>query len=211
MITCPWCGMNYTSFQSSCESCGGSLPLPVEKPPEKAIEEISVPPPAPRNVPRNYAWRVLSTDGWAISGGVFFLIGAVFGVVGMVLTVNIITAFIGLPFLGIGVLFFTGGAAALIWRYQEAHKTADVLRDGEAVLGEIETVHQNLYVRVNGRHPWTITYWFDVHGREYLGKVTTLSQPDLGQRPGKGVYVLYQPENPDHNTIYPHPYGYYSI
>lgn len=211
MIKCPWCGTNYISFQPNCESCGGSLPLPVEKPAEKIVEAISVPPPAPRNVPRNYTWRVLSTDGWAISGGIFLLMGAIFGVVGAVLTAAIVTAFVGLPFLGLGILFFFGGAAALIWRYQEAHKTGEVLREGEAVLGEIETVHQNLYVSVNNRHPWTITYWFEVHGQEYRGKVTTLSQPDLGQRPGKEVYVLFQPENPDQNMIYPHPYGYYSI
>jgi len=58
------------------------MPLPVEAPPEKPDELLSVPPPAPRDVPSNYAWRVLISDGWAIAGFVFALVGFIFLVVG---------------------------------------------------------------------------------------------------------------------------------
>ena len=46
MITCPWCGTNYQSFQSNCSNCGGSLPLPIEKPSEIPEAQIAAPPPA---------------------------------------------------------------------------------------------------------------------------------------------------------------------
>ena len=211
MITCPWCGTNYLEFQTNCSSCGGSLPLPQEKPVELPEERLAVPPLAPRDVPRNYVWRVMSVDGWAITGGIFALLGAIFGVVGIALTVAVITAFLGIPFAIIGIAFLGGGLALLIWRYQQAQITAVVLRDGQAALGEIVVVHQNLQVRINGRHPWTVRYSFEAGGQAYRGSVTTLSQPDLRQQPGKGVYILYQPDNPQQNTIYPHPYGYYGV
>lgn len=209
MITCPWCGTSYLSFQSNCTNCGGSLPLPAEKPVEAPEERITVPPPAPRDVPGNYAWRLLFTDGWGITGFVFALLGVIFTPLGIALTAPIITAFVGIPFAGLGILFLGGGAALLVWRYREAKNTVEVLRTGKAVQGVIEQVHQNFHVQVNGRYPWTISYSFKANGSDYRGKVTTLSQPDLGQRPGKGVYVLYRAEEPEHNTIYPHPYGYY--
>ena len=54
-----------------------------------------------------------------------------------------------------------------------------------------------------------IQYRFKVHGQSYSGKLSTLSQPDLSQQPGKPVYVLYQQADPEKNTLYPSPYGYY--
>ena len=162
------------------------------------MKGISIPPPAPRDVPRNYNWRILLTDGWAIVGGVFSLIGFIFGLV-------------GLPFAALGLLFLTGGMAALVRRYGLAQKTVEVLREGEPALGEILEVYQNFYVQVNGRHPWTIIYHFEVSGQEYEGKVTTLSRPDLRQQPGTQAYVLYAPADPTQNTIYPHPYGYHRV
>ena len=210
MITCPWCGTSYKTFQPNCRNCGGSLPLPVERDSDASVENLEIPPPAPRDVPRNYIWRVLLSDGWALTGGIFALVGAIFGVVGIALTIGIITAFIGLPFAAFGLLCFGGGTAVVIWRYQEAQKIKAVLKEGEAVLGEIEDVRQVLQVRVNGRHPWTIAYMFEVDGRLYQGKMTTLSQPDLGQRPETEIYVLYLRENPEQNTIYPHPYAYFA-
>ena len=186
------------------------MPLPVEKDSEFSTKALAVPPPAPRDVPRNYVWRVLGSDGWAITGGVFAFVGTVFGVIGFGLTSDSITALVGLPFAALGLLGFGGGAAVLIWRYQEAQKIKEVLKEGETVLGEIEYVQQVLNVRVNGRHPWTISYGFEVSGRLYQGKLTTLSQPDLSQQPETDIYVLYMQENPEQNTIYPHPYAYFA-
>lgn len=211
MITCPWCGTNYTTFQSNCDNCGGSLSLPARISPIPSGENLPAPPPAPRNVPRNYARRILFTDGWAIVAGIFSLLGVIFGLVGAVLTVPVVTVFVGLPFVGLGVLFLAAGIPVLFWRYRNAQGTVDVLKVGEAALGEVVSVYQNYHVRVNGRYPWTIVYRFEVNGRGYEGKVTTLSRPDLKQQPGKPVYALYLRNNPEQNTIYPNPYGYYGL
>ena len=211
MITCPWCGTNYMTFQPNCKNCGGSLPLPAEQSAGPSATGISIPPPAPRKVPRNYAWRILLTDGWGIAGLVFLLLGAVFGIVGLGLIMGIVTAFVGLPLAALGVVFFVGGGGILIWRYERARQTVKVLEEGDAVLGKIVEVYQNWNVEINGRHPWTVVYDYGVSGQEYGGKVTTLSRPDLQQEPGKGVYVLYSRVKPEQSTIYPYPYGYYGV
>ncbi len=185
------------------------MPDPLEEASSLTKESLPVPPPAPRTLPRNYIWRLLFTDGWIIMAVVFTIIGAIFGAIGVALTVTIVAAFVGLPFAGIGVLFMIIGVPILVWRFQEAQKTVRVMQEGDPAFGEITDVVQNYNIRVNGRYPWSIMYQFDVMGQVYEGKVTTLSQPDLSQQPGKPVVVLYLQDDPEQNAIYPHPYGYY--
>ena len=207
MITCPWCGTHYTSFQPNCDNCGGSIPLPSEIAPAPPDAIPPSPPPPPRNVPRQVLWRILFSDGWAITGLVFLVLGLVFGVVGISLTISVIAAFVGLPFVGLGVVFLGAGLPILVWRYQLAHRTVAVLARGVATVGEIVSVRQNYHVRVNGRYPWTVTYRHEVGGRQYGGSVTTLSRPDPNQQPGRAAYVLHMRDDPDWHTIYPSPYG----
>src|SRR5438094_6909998 len=98
MVTCPWCGTNYQNFQSNCDRCGGPMGLPSETG-APAAGRPPAPPPAPRPVAPSYAWKLMFTDGMGIAGLVFLILGAVFAVIGLALTVIIITAFVGLPFL----------------------------------------------------------------------------------------------------------------
>ena len=109
MITCPWCGTNYAVFQPNCTNCGGPLPTPRENPPAGAgtvqpEEPLLMPPPAPRPFSNSYTWKLLMSDGWAIAAFVFILLGGIFTVTGIGLTVAIITAFVGIPFAGLGLL-----------------------------------------------------------------------------------------------------------
>jgi hypothetical protein len=208
MITCKWCGVSYQAFQPTCDKCGGSLPLPAESPPARPVALPAEPPPPPRRVSGQAAWRILFVDGWAIAALVLVLLGAIFGTVGAALTLSIVAAFVGLPFAGLGVVLLGAGVPILVWRYQAARRTVAILAQGEAQLGEIVDVSQDYRVRVNGRHPWTVTYEYEVQGNLYSGKVTTLSPPDLSQQPGQPVYVLYLEDDPGQNTIYPSPYGY---
>ena len=210
MITCPWCGSTYISYQPKCDNCGGSLPVPVEIALTPPGEGLPAPPPAPRELPRNHAWRILLADGWTIFALIFGFIGAVFAVVGLGLAILVVTALLGLLFGGLGILFLAIALPILAWRYSHTQQTVHVLRVGEAALGRIEDVRENFAVQVNGRFPWTITYQFEVAGRSFHGKVTTLSTPSLKQQPGKPVYVLYLEDDPTRNTIYPNPYGYLS-
>ncbi len=179
--------------------------------PTPSTESLVAPPPPPRDVPRQVIWRILFSDGWTIAALVFSLLGFVFGVVGTALTISLVAVFVGLPFAGLGVLFLGAGIPILVWRYQMAHTTVEVLEQGEATLGEIVSVYQNYHVRVNGRYPWTVEYRYEVGGTQHRGKVTTLSRPDLSQQLGKQVYVLHMRDDPGQNTIYPSPYGYYGL
>jgi hypothetical protein len=216
MITCPWCGTNYEAFQSNCDNCGGSLPQPVEtdpilEAPKTGPEMLLAPPLPPRDIPDKVMRRMLLTDGGVITGGIFLLIGLIFLFVGTALILAIITIPVGLPFAGIGFLFVIIGMSLVIWRIRTAKNIFEILRDGQASLGEITHVSQNYHVRVNGRYPWVIEYRFRLQGQSYQGKLSTLSQPDLSQQPGKPVYVLYEQGNPQKSTLYPSPYGYYGV
>ncbi len=206
MIICPWCGTNYLIFQSNCKNCGGPLQA-VEETIGLSVstENLPTPPSAPRPISERYVWRLLSTDGWSIAAFVFGLLGVVFSLVGAGLTIGIITAFVGLPFLLLGVVFLGIGGWVFIWRYQETQKVVKVLREGEAARGQIVEIRENISVSVNGRHPWLIRYQFQVNGRSQEGKVITLNQPGQQLQVGKAVCVLYLPTTPKWNSIYPHP------
>ncbi len=203
MITCPWCGTNYPTFQPNCQNCGGPLPPPQET---RLPEEGPVmPPPAPRPIASNYAWKLLLSDGWAISALVFLILGFVFTLLGIILTVAIITAFVGIPFAGLGILFLGGGIGVAIWRYKEKQAVVDILRVGEATTGQITSVEENYNVRVNGRNPWRISYQFALGGQTYGGELSTLNTPGAALQPGKQTCILYLPQSPARNTLYPHP------
>lgn len=204
MITCPWCGTHYLEFKPNCQNCGGPLPLPPQ--PGAAREEpFIMPPPAPRPIADSFAWKLLYSDGWFIAGMVLTLIGGIFSFIGIIMTLALVTLFIGLPFALIGLGLLGGGLAAVFWRYRWASAIVRVLQAGQSARGEIASVEQNLNVRVNGRSPWEIVYRFSVLGSSFEGRVSTLKTPSENLRVGSPAAVLYLPENPAYNAIYPHP------
>lgn len=208
MITCPWCGTSYQTFQPNCSNCGGVMPResnPYGIPPAQAGSPAPLipPPPAPRTISNNYAWKLVFQQADGIVGAVFLIIGTIFGCVSIILVLAIITVPIGLIFLLVGGLMFLLGIGLFVQRYQKALKVVNVLQVGEAVPGEVIACVQNFSVRINHRYPWIISYRFQVHGQSYTGTVTTLDQPGLVS--GQPVYVLYLPDSPANNSIYPHP------
>lgn len=205
MLTCPWCGTNYSTFQPNCSNCGGPLPLPAEKPALDSDEILPSPPLPPRPISESYAWRLLSSDGAAVASFVFILIGLVFAIVGGALTAGRITAFVGIPFAIIGPLFLIVGAVIGLWRFRQARQVVRVLREGQATEGQISEVRENYSVSVNGRHPWVISYQFRREGRVYEGRVTTLNSPGADLQAGKRASILFLPNAPEHNVLYPHP------
>ena len=197
MFICPWCGTNYLAFQTNCGNCGGPLLAIDEKNTSSfASENIPSPPLVPRPISTKYAWRLLFTDGWSIGALVFCLLGVIFALVGAALTLSVVTAFVGIPFLLLGLAFLGAGGGTLLWRYQEAQKIVNVLREGEATRGQIVEVQENYHSRINGRYPWVIRYQFQANGQSYEGKVSTLNQPGQQLQVGKAVYVLYLPTTP---------------
>lgn len=208
MITCSYCGTSYPTFQSNCSNCGGLLAPPTDKGASfSAGTTLTAPPPAPRQAPPQFIWRIMLTEGWSIVAMVFLLLGVTFTLVGAGLTLAIVTAFVGLPFLGAGILFLIVSLPILGWRYSEAKQKLHVFQMGQPVLGEIVEVHQNFKVRVNRRHPWVIHYRFEVSGRDYEGQVTTLNRAVDKYQPKQPVYVLHLPDDPQQNTVYPSLYS----
>ena len=203
MITCPWCGTSYLQFQSNCSRCGGPLHAPEAV--AAAGEAPLTPPSPPRPISNAYLYKMMFSEAWSIAALVFVLLGFVFSVVGGGLTLGMVTAFIGLPFLGLGLIFLFSGAAILVWRYQSNREIVRVLQTGQSTLGKISEVNQNYNVRINGRFPWRIAYQFTVNGASYAGKVNTLNQPGGRFQPGKPVYILYSADKPEVNCPYPHP------
>ena len=205
MVVCPWCGTNYASFQSNCSNCGGPIRSRDRVVPEVERGEVEMPPPPPREISDKYRWRIMTRDAWAQGAFVFALLGAIFTVVGLVLTLAIITAFVGLPFLGMGLAFFGGGGYVLYWRYQESMKAVNILANGEATVGWIADAQVNYSVRVNGANPLTILYKYRVNGRELEGSLTTLNRLGLDYQSGRNVCVLYLANAPEYSSLYPHP------
>ena len=214
MITCPRCGTQYQEFQFECDKCGASLPLPSAdgSGPEELTPTADVPiAPSmpPRQVPKMALGRLLRRQPSAIVGGIFLLVELlIFGVVTLA-----ISSFASLPdslfFLLFNLGFILIGAVLFFIGFQKAQQTVRIMREGQAALGEITDVSLNYNVRINNRHPWIIQYSFKVFGSEYQGKMSTLSQPDEDYQPGKVVYVLYQQNTPQKNTLYPGIFGYF--
>lgn len=205
MLKCPWCGTSYSAFRSNCSRCGGPVPPEQEARLDHLEKEFLIPPPAPRTISENYAWRLVLTNGWAVSALVFLLMGIIFFPLGILLTIGFISAFVGIPFAGLGLLFLGVGIPLFLWRYKEAQKTVRVLREGSFIRGKIIAVSVNPSVSINGRNPWTITYSFQTDGQDYQGKVSTLTPPGQDLQAGQPACVLFLPESPEINAIYPHP------
>ncbi len=206
MIICPWCGTTHLTFQSNCKNCGGPLSEADKKKPSSAEDEVlPTPPLAPRAIPKKYVWKLLFSSGWWIAALVFCILGAVFSTVGAGLTIAIITAFLGIPFLALGVAFFIAGLWVFLWQYQNAQKIVNVLREGDVARGQIVEVQENYSVIINGRHPWIIRYQFQANGQDQAGKVTVMNPPGEQLHAGKAVSILYLPTAPKWSSIYPHP------
>ena len=213
-VTCPWCGTNYAAFQPNCKNCGGPLPLPPKQPaptaaPDAAYDalpyHLEEPPPAPRPISDSYIFKLMFSDGWAVGFMVVALVGGIFACTGVPLVIGVVTAFVGLPFALLGGAMFLGGAAVIYWRYDVQRQIVEVLRNGQPTQGRIAATEVNAAVQVNGRNPWNITYAFNVGGQDYQGRVTTLNYPGPQLQPGQPAIVLYMPNAPEHNALYPHP------
>lgn len=181
MITCLYCGTNYAKFRSNCKNCGGPLPKPEEQAAVYAImdapdERVPDAPPAPRQISNGYVWKLLLSDGWGVSAFVFLIMGIIFFPIGTTLTLGIVTAFVGIPYSLLGLLFIGGGLGVGYWRFQHKSKTVEVLRNGLPAVGEVLNVTQNYNVQVNGRNPWTIEYFFRLDGKDYEGESDYVEQ-----------------------------------
>jgi hypothetical protein len=178
-------------------------PLPQPAPVYEQFEQpLQAPPSAPRSVPSGLLGRIFFTNGAAITAMVFAILGTVYTILGICLSIGLISSIVGMIFLILGIVFLAVGLGLGYWRIKRARTMIELLRNGTPALGQVLSVEGNPYVRVNGQTPFTIAYQFNVIGQIFNGSVTTLNYPALLQ-PGQAVYALYQPDNPQVNTLYP--------
>lgn len=166
---------------------------------------LPTPPPAPRAFADSYVWRLVFADGLSIVASIFGLLGSIFFCLGVPLTIGIITAGVGLPFVLLGGVFLAIGGVIIPSRYQKAQITLNVLRHGTVAYGQITHLSQNYNVRVNRQHPWNIHYQFEAEGKLWEGQVVTMNTPGPQLQIGQPAVVLYLPNTPEHNALYPHP------
>src|SRR5258706_12185117 len=99
MIICPWCGTHYAAFQPNCQNCGGALqPGHADASTLFEQENLPFPPPPPRAISSGYVWKLFLSDGFALATGVFTLLGGIFSLDGIALTIRIIPDFVVIPF-----------------------------------------------------------------------------------------------------------------
>jgi hypothetical protein len=112
---------------------------------------------------------------------------------------------VGIPFLLVGLILLVVALAVGTWRYMHASQVVNVLRTGESTQGQVTDVQKDYSVRVNRQHPWVIRYQFQVNGRDFEGDVRTLNSVGARLQTGELVWILYLPNAPQWNSIYPHP------
>lgn len=188
------------------------MPLPAPRvvpeprhPDDAPAITLPVPPPAPRAFADSYVWRLVFADGLSIVASIFGILGSIFFCLGVPLTLGIITAGVGLPFVLIGGVFLAIGGAIIPSRYQKAQIILNVLRHGTVAYGQITHLSQNYNVRVNRQHPWNIHYQFEAEGRMWEGQVATMNTPGPQLQVGQPAVVLHLLNAPEHNALYPHP------
>lgn len=168
--------------------------------------DIPRPPNPPRDVAQGYAMKQLSVSAWFIVAVVFIFIGIMFlgiGVPAFLTTQNelgiggSIFAFLGIVFLGFGLII-------LFARIRQIRRLVHVMREGREKLGEVVSAGYNFNVTINNRHPYRIKYTFRPLGGDVKGEYETMDHRAGEIETGSPIYVLYDPDEPEYNTLYPH-------
>jgi len=189
MITCGWCNTHYTSWQSQCASCGGPMP------PLPGMELGPPPPAAPRTLPKGFALRT------RLTGNIATWVGLIFFTFGSLMTVAI---FFAKPWASLFPLFFVlGGFGMLRLGLTQANNTLRAFRFGTAVAGSVHQVSFDTSQSVNGKHPYKLTYHFQVGGNLHEGAIVSFDSTLSQRRSGQPLWILFHPDDPAQNTPYP--------
>jgi len=165
------------------------MPAPV------GMELGEPPPPPPRVLPKGFEFRQKwSRNVGTLAGCGLILIASLFFVAA--LKARSFAAMVPLLFMLAGVSLFWHG-----WR--TACGILKAYRKGVVVEGEVVEVRLDKTQSINQRHPWVMTYHFPVGNELVEGSITSFNSV-LGTRGGgQPLWVLYVPDDPTQNTIYP--------
>lgn len=154
------------------------------------------PPPVPRPLPKGFEFREKwSRNILACIGGLFFLIGSFIFLVFLLLGL-----LIGTP---LPLLFMILGFVMLWIARRHAARTLKAFKRGTAVEGKVVSVAQDQSQTLNGAHPWKLIYHFPVGAQLHEGNVVSWDSTITARSAGQPLWVLYLPEDPGQNTLYP--------
>lgn len=128
-------------------------------------------------------------------GLIFFLVGA-FIFLGFLLLGLLLPALLPL-------LFMAGGLAMLLVGRRDAATTLNAFVRGIAAEGKVVSVSVDHSQAINGAHPWKLTYHFAVGSRLHEGAAVSWDSIVTARAPGQPLWVLYLPNDPEQNTLYP--------
>lgn len=209
MTTCPYCGSSYITFQTNCKNCGAPLPPVVKDGIQTKTRDVDFTPPKPpappRTIAETYVFRLMWADGIGVSSIAFLIIGILLIITGVVKSLLDSQNFDASLISGFGWFITVSSAAIGFWSYWEARQKVQVLRIGQAALGRILTVEQRAESQSTTTHTWVIHYNCIANGKRIRGKLLTRIPPGKRLQAGNQVWVLYLPDKPKKNTIYPHP------
>lgn len=160
---------------------------------------FSPPPMPPREVSGRYARRLLMTD-------IRFIVGAVLGGIGLIYAVVGVREYgygVGIVFLSTGMLILGVGVWLVLLRVLRWRRIIAVIEKGPPIRGEVLGVGPNFSVRINGRHPFKVRYSFRPLGGTVEGVFETMDERVMVLKVGMAVNVLYDPDDPAVNTLYP--------
>lgn len=198
-INCPWCSQRVPDTDLDCRQCGGPLPPPIGDDPGPS------PPLPPRKLPAGYKRRMLFTNEvFPLVGLIFLLIGFPLGLIFIILGIVLPGMWVFIVGGGsVGGIFTLLGGAMLFAGIQSGLRKIRPFEHGQATVGEVVELFRDRSIQVNGRNPWRIIYTFKVHGAPYEGKVLSWQHAPQSQAVGNKIFVLYMPDDPDQNVVYP--------
>ena len=153
------------------------------------------PPSPPRVLPKGFEFR----QKWSRNVATLAGIGLV-----LIASLFFVAALKARSFAALApLLFILGGASLFRHGWQTACGVLKAFRKGVAVEGKVVEVRLDKTQSVNQRHPWVMTYQFPVGNELIEGSITSFNST-LGTRGGgQPLWVLYVPDDPTQNTIYP--------
>jgi hypothetical protein len=77
------------------------------------------------------------------------------------------------------------------------------LREGVVAEGEVVDVRSGGTHKGDGQHNWAIEYRFDGPDGPVQGRAVTWEAQYARWKPGHPVWVVYRPDQPKHNALWP--------
>lgn len=160
----------------------------------------TMPPDPPRSIPAG-ALRTGSTLFKMLFGGFFMAIASIFIIVGIGMLIS--GTIQGLFFVLFPMIHFVIGAVVATSGLRTRNRRKNLIIEGDVAVGTITSIGRERKVKINGRHPYKITYAFEHGGTPYNGKHSTMNEELRRYGEKDRLWVLFEPSDPSNNMEWP--------